>query len=188
MGHSTDYLVFDGGQCVVSGPLQKVLEVLKTHFDEGRAGGLLVFDAETGKLQRDFDLTGSLLDVLAREEPTAPPKPGPGRPKLGVVAREISLLPLHWEWLEAQPSGASAAIRRLVHEARNKDPRKEQARIAREATGRFLTAVAGNRAGFEEALRALYAGNCEGFEARIADWPPDIRAHASRMAEPAWLG
>lgn len=187
MEHSVAYLVFDGDQCLVSGLLPEVLTALKTRFNEGSAGALLVFDAETGK-QRDFDLAGSLDDVLARVEPAPLPKPGPGRPKLGVVAREISLLPRHWEWLEGQPSGASAAIRRLVDEARNRDPQKEQARIAREATGRFLTAVAGNRAGFEEALRALYAGNCEGFEARIAEWPPDIRAHASRMAEPAWLG
>ena len=179
--------MFDGGQCLASGPLPEVLTALKTRFNEGSAGALLVFDAESGR-QRDFDLAGSLDDVLSRVEPAPPPRPGPGRPKLGVVAREISLLPRHWEWLEGQPNGASAAIRRLVDEARNKDPRKEQARMAREATGRFLTAMAGNRAGFEEALRALYAGNCEGFEARIADWPPDIGEHARRMAEPAWLG
>ena len=186
MDDAKTYMVFDGDNCLASGALVSALTVLKARFDGGTGGAMLVFDAETGR-QVDFALTGSLEEVLARSKP-APPRAGPGRPKLGVVAREISLLPRHWQWLEGQPNGASAAIRRLVDEARNRDPHKEQARLAREATGRFLTAVAGNRAGFEEALRALYAGNREGFEGRVAEWPADILVHASRMAEPAWLG
>ncbi len=184
MEETKTYLIFDGDHCLESAPLPSVVALLKTRFDGGTGGALLAFDAQTGK-QVDFDLSGTLEEVLLRTAPP-PPRAGPGRPKLGVVAREISLLPRHWEWLETQPSGASAAIRRLVDEARNREPEKERARIAREGTGRVLTAVAGNRVGFEEALRALYAGNRQSFEVRAKEWPPDVYAHASAMAEPSW--
>ena len=102
---------------------------------------------------------------------------GPGRPKLGVVAREVSLLPRHWERLEQQPNGASAAIRRLVDEARKRDPGEERTRRAIEAAGRFLSAMAGNLPGYEEATRALFGRNRERFDELIRDWPHDIRLH-----------
>lgn len=178
------YLIFDSDFCVASGELTVILAALKERYDAGTAGALLTFDAATGR-QIDFDLTGPLDDILARYIPQ-PPKPGPGRPKLGVVPREISLLPRHWEWLEHQPSGASAAIRRLVDEARNREPDKERARLAREAAGRFATALAGNQPGFEEAMRALYAANREAFLQHTAAWPADIRTHTAALAEPSW--
>lgn len=130
--------------------------------------GLLCFEDQTGR-QVDFNW---------REPVKA--APGPGRPKLGVVSREISLLPRHWEWLERQPSGASAAIRRLVDQARAQPGESE--RQGREAAGRFLTAMAGNRPGYEEATRALYAGDLERYVSLMADWPEDIRQYAARLA------
>ena len=113
----------------------------------------------------------------AEDEPGVPRR---GRPRLGVVSREVSLLPRHWEWLEAQPSGISAAIRRLVEEARKREPEKERARRMQETVSRVLTALAGDRPGYEEASRALFAGDHEGFLARIADWPSDVRRYPPR--------
>jgi len=111
---------------------------------------------------------------------------GPGRPKLGVVSREVSLLPRHWQWLEAQSGGISAALRRLVDGARKTQPAKEEANRQRDAMGRFMWAMAGNFPGFEEASRALFADNAEQFREQIREWPEDVRMHLTRLAETAW--
>jgi hypothetical protein len=105
---------------------------------------------------------------------------GRGRPRLGVVAREVTLLPRHWEWLNAQPGGASVALRKLV-EAGMRD-RGAQERAMREAAYRFMSALAGDMPGFEEATRALFAGDAPGMAERMAPWPADIREHALRLA------
>ncbi|NVL67960.1 DUF2239 family protein, partial [Escherichia coli] len=115
-------------------------------------------------------------EVLARAAPE-PPRVGPGRPKLGVVSREVSLLPRHWEWLEIQPNGISAALRRLVEEARKRDPEGDRARLAIEAASRFMSAMAGDLPNFEEASRALFAKDDERFVSLIAEWPADVRNH-----------
>ena len=109
-----------------------------------------------------------------------------GRPRLGVVAREITLLPRQWDWLNLQPGGASAALRRLVDEARKRLAPEDRRREAREAIWRFATAINGNAVGFEEAMRALFAGDAAGFAARITDWPPDVVAHLQRFTETAF--
>jgi len=158
--------------------------VVKTRFD-GDAGALfLIFEDHSGR-QVDFDLRGAVNEVVARALP-APSRTGPGRPRLGVVSREVSLLPRHWEWLEQQPNGASASLRRLVDEARKRDPGKERARLAMAAAGRIMSAIAGNLPGYEEASRALYAADRANFEERILDWPHDIRAYIQRRAEGAF--
>jgi hypothetical protein len=157
---------------------------MKSSFDRDPGAMILAFEDQTGR-QVDFDLRGTLADVLARYAPP-PPRVGPGRPKLGVVAREVSLLPRHWEWLEQQPCGASAAIRRLVEEARKRDPGEQEARSAIEAAGRFLTAMAGDLPGYEEATRALYGRDRRRFEELIRDWPTDIRRHAQRLVNGAF--
>ena len=108
---------------------------------------------------------------------------GPGRPKLGVVAREVTLLPRHWEWLAQQSGGASVAIRRLVEEARRAGEDKDRIRQAQEAAYRFMSAIAGNKPHYEDAIRALFAGEQARFEKLIAEWPADVRDHASRLAE-----
>ena len=167
-----EYVAFEGLRVVARGPLAQVLEQVKQAQGARPELQPLFFDESTGR-QVDFDLRGSAEDVVARACP--PVRTGPGRPKLGVVPREISLLPRHWEWLEEQPNGASAAIRRLVDEARKGEGTEGEARRAREATARIMTAVAGNLPGFEEALRALYAADLPGFAARIADWPEGLR-------------
>jgi hypothetical protein len=98
-----------------------------------------------------------------------------------VVGREVSLLPRHWEWLEQQPNGASAALRRLVEQARKTEPEEQRKRLAIDAAGRFMTAMAGHLPHYEEATRALYTRNGQGFDELIRDWPRDVRLHAQQM-------
>lgn len=179
------YTAFAGETLVATGPLATMLPAAKTQYDAGGNHLLFIFEDQTGKAV-DFDLRGSLEQVLARALPRPAPA-GPGRPRLGVVSREISLLPRHWEWLEQQPNGASAALRRLVDEARKREPGKQRARMTADAAFRFMSAMAGNQPGFEEAVRALYAGNQADFGAHVGPWPRDIRAHAERLAQDAFI-
>jgi hypothetical protein len=164
------------------GTLKNVIPVLKNAFDADPGSQFLVFEDSTGR-QVDFDLSGDLDRVLARAE-RKPAQAGPGRPKLGVVSREVSLLPRHWEWLEQQPNGASAAIRRLIDDARKQGP--DRVRISREAAGRFMTAIAGNLPGYEESTRALYAGDRDRFVALTQGWPADVRKYACWLAAPSF--
>ncbi len=175
------YTAFAGQRLIVSGPLETVLATLKKRSARRDGELALVFDDQSGR-QVDFDLRGALEEVLARAIPSTP-RTGPGRPKLGIVSREVSLLPRHWEWLEQQPNGASAALRRLVDEARNRDPQQQKARLATDATYRFMSAMAGNLPGFEEAARSLYAGRRGRFENLVRGWPPDIRDHLLRISQ-----
>jgi len=129
-------------------------------------------------------------DATAPNAPTAheppPPPRGPGRPKLGVVAREVTLLPRHWDWLSAQPGGASVALRKLVEDARRTSAPRDRVRRAQEAAYRFMSAMAGNLPGFEEAARSLFAGNRDRFAAETDAWPADVRDHARKMADAAF--
>jgi hypothetical protein len=178
------YTAFAGETLIATGALQTVLTALKQRPARGDGDLVLIFDDQSGR-QVDFDLRGTLEEALARAVPS-PQRAGPGRPKLGIVSREVTLLPRHWEWLEQQPNGASAALRRLVDEARNRDPEKQKCRLAIDATYRFMSAMAGNLPGFEEANRALYTGNGARFENLIADWPADICTHLRRISQAAF--
>ena len=145
---------------------------------------MLVFEDATGK-RVDLDLRGSDEEVAWR---LAPPPRGPGRPKLGVVAREVTLLPRHWEWLNAQPGGASVALRKLVDEARKGSEAKDRVRRAQEAAYRVMLELAGDRPGYEEAVRALYAADRARFDVLTADWPADLRDYARALAAEAFAG
>lgn len=178
MEAKTTYTAFSGPSRIVSGNLREMLLKTKAWVEERGDEPVLIFEDQTGR-QVDFDFRGTPDEVLERAAPTR--RAGPGRPRLGVVSREVSLLPRHWEWLEQQPTGISAALRRLVDEARRRDPAEERARLAREAAFRFMTAMAGNLPGYEEASRALYAKDHERFEREIASWPEDVRQHLRRL-------
>jgi uncharacterized protein len=191
---------FAGTTRLARGPLSDVAQAMRRHHSRHPDIPLHAFDDASGQ-PLDFDLRGSAAEVLARleerfsrqpaaEAPQAPePARGPGRPKLGVVAREVTLLPRQWEWLAVQPGGASVALRRLVDEARRADGgAKARQRNAQEACYRFLSAMAGNLPGFEEAARALFANRAEDFEARLAGWPADVAEHARTLAEAAFTG
>jgi hypothetical protein len=185
---------FEGSRLLSAGPLAEVALAVRRAAGRGTGAAILVFDDATGGVV-DLDLRGSDDDVLARLAPAggataAPPEPEPaagrrrgrGRPRLGVVPREVTLLPRHWEWLAAQPGGASVTLRRLVEEARRAGGEQERSRRARDAGYRFMVAMAGDRPGFEEAARALFAGDRVGFERQIAGWPGDVRDYAVRLA------
>lgn len=183
MESPSTYTAFAGHTLIFSGDLRSLLVHAKEHLDRDPERSLLIFEDESGK-QVEFDFRGSVDDVLAREAPA--PRVGPGRPKLGVVSREVSLLPRHWEWLERQPSGISAGLRRLVEEAMKRDPGRQRAQQARAATGRVMTTLAGNLENFEEALRALYAEDGARFRQLVRAWPADIERHLLRLAEPTF--
>ena len=187
MENERTYSAFAGNRLVANGVVETIIRRVKEMTGGSQSETVLVFDDQTGK-QIDFDMRGTADEAVARlaSHPLfgggSPTRSGPGRPKLGVISREVSLLPRHWEWLESQPNGISAAVRRLVDEARKREPGKEKARLAREAAIRFMTAMAGNLPDFEEAARALFAKDRAGFEQLVAEWPLDIRTFVVRLA------
>jgi len=180
------YSAFANDTLVASGQLRTVLSATWQRLHAGADETLLLFEDWTGR-QVDFDFRGTADEVVARAEAAHASQEAQaagarrGRPRLGVVSREVSLLPRHWEWLEEQPNGISAALRRLVDEARKREPEKERARRAVEATSRFMSALAGNRPGFEEASRALFAGDRVRFCDLVRDWPADVRHYLERL-------
>jgi hypothetical protein len=184
---SQTFTVFEGQRRLVSGPLHEVALAVK-RVEQRAADGIAIFSDATGRAI-DLDLRGSDDEILARlpaglSAPEAVPSEprGRGRPKLGVVAREVTLLPRHWEWLNAQPGGASVSLRKLVEAARRANGDNDRSRIARDAAYHFMSAMAGNLANFEEASRALFADERRRFSSLIAAWPDDIRDHIVRLA------
>jgi hypothetical protein len=181
------FTAFEGQRRLVSGTLAEVALAVK------RAGQaafpIIIFSDATGR-SLDLDLRGSDEEIIARLPRTAPSPPEPtateprgrGRPKLGVVAREVTLLPRHWEWLNGQPGGASVALRKLVDEARRASGDRDRLRAARDAAYHFMSAMAGNLRNFEEASRALFADDNRRFAGLIAEWPADIRDHIVKLA------
>jgi uncharacterized protein len=190
---------FKGNQRVASGELFKVARKVKEIIDQDEQASILIFDDVTSELV-EVDFRGTMEDVLKRlETATAGVEPvnassdtdqrsqrGPGRPKLGVVSREVTLLPRHWDWLKSQPGGASVALRKLVEEARRVNSEKDKVRHSQEVAYRFMSAMAGNFPGFEEATRALFAGDPKLFSSLVASWSIDIRDHARKLAEGAF--
>jgi uncharacterized protein len=191
---------FAGTRRIASGELRHVALVAQREALHGRADAetILIFD-DRSSARIELDLRGSSADLLRRlsdqgaalapegeEGASLARRRGPGRPRLGVVAREVTLLPRHWQWLNAQPGGASVALRRLVEEARRTHTDRDRRRAAQEAAYRFMSAIAGDAPGFEDATRALFAGDAVAFEERIAAWPEDVRDHAALLATAAF--
>jgi hypothetical protein len=178
---NTRLSAFSGSALIASGPLEPALRKIKAFLDTGGNQPILVFDEGSGE-QIDFNFQGSADEVVARVV-TPVQRRGPGRPKLGVVGREISLLPRHWEWLDNQPQSASATIRRLVETARKANPAGGLPRKRLEAAGRFMWAIAGDFENFEEASRALYARDWEQLRRLVGEWPADVRDHLINLIE-----
>ena len=188
---------FAGTHRIASGELRHVALKAKQVFDSEPDQPILVFEDASGRVvELPLELpAGELLRTLNAERaeadqapaPTRGPARGPGRPRLGVVAREITLLPRHWDWLSAQPGGASVTLRRLVEEARKVTADGDRRRVAQEAAYRFMHALGGNLPEYEDATRALFAGNFVRFEEVLAHWPEDVREHASLLAFDAFV-
>lgn len=192
------HTAFEGHRLLARGALAEVALAVKQAQAAPDRGAILVFDDLTGR-QVDLDLRGDDADIRKRYQapPDATPAPadaadtadtagaaprGRGRPKLGVVPREVTLLPRHWDWLAAQPGGASVALRRLVEQARRDNEARDRQRQRQEAAYHFMSSMAGDLAGFEEATRALYAGDRAAFTRQVAAWPADVREYALALA------
>jgi len=196
--YSKNCTAFCGSRRLISGDLTQVAAKVKEAINRGETEMPLIFDDLSGEIM-EVDFRGTINDVLKRlEQPaikgdspeaSADKDPnagrGPGRPRLGVVSREVTLLPRHWDWLNGQPGGASVALRKLVDEARHINVGRDRVRHSQEAAYRFMSAMAGNLPGYEEAIRALFAGNPERLNDSITVWPPDIREYALRLSETA---
>jgi uncharacterized protein len=187
------HTLFDGHRRLAAGPLPEMAVAL-ANATSGGSNWLLLFEDGSGR-QVDVDTRGSAEEIAARYAPTPDTPPdsessaaatqphrGPGRPRLGVVAREVTLLPHHWEWLSAQPGGASVTLRKLVEHARKSGAEEERTRTSREAAYRFLHALAGNFPEYEEVTRALFAGDLYKMRELMLVWPTDVREHALALA------
>jgi len=190
---ATRWIAFSGTERVAQGTPEAVARALKAYVDGNPEAQVLVFDAAASRAV-ELDLRGPLATVLAQlpvrgpasDAAAAHPAPRqPGRPRLGVVAREVTLLPRHWEWLGRQPGGASVALRKLVEEAQRANRDADRIREAQEAAFRFMNAMGGNEPGFEEATRALFAGDLDKLRRIVAGWPHDVGAHVLVLAAAA---
>jgi hypothetical protein len=181
--HHPHCTAFDGERLLASGPRDEVLAAAQRALEAGARGPVLVFDDHSGRVV-DLDLhpPGAPGGHAAPDIPAR----GPGRPKLGVIAREVTLLPRHWDWLATQRGGASATLRRLVDDARRAGDGKARQRRAEEAVDRFMQTMTGNYAGHEEASRAFWRDERAQFQALTAAWPADVRDHLCRLADVAW--
>ncbi|RQR29398.1 DUF2239 family protein [Burkholderia sp. Bp9142] len=188
------YSAFDGHRRIASGPLAAVAVAVRQASGDTMSGTIVIFDDATGRAI-DLDLRGTADDIRGRytAAPADAPAPagepagageqrGRGRPKLGVVSREVTLLPRHWDWLAAQPGGASVALRKLVEDARRTHAAADRRRGAQARAYHFMSAIAGDLPGFEEAARALYANDLARMAELIAGWPDDVRDHALALA------
>jgi len=184
-------IAFAGERRIASGGLSEVARQTKKILDLENHEPVLIFDETTSRLL-EIDFRGTPQEVVNRLAKNAsiealeiPDKRGPGRPRLGVVAREVTLLPRHWDWLNEQPGGASVALRKLVEEGKRANQWKDRARRSQEAVHRFMFAMAGNLPGFEEASRAFHGQNPMRFDELIQTWPKDIRKHLKSLAATA---
>ncbi|TAL88879.1 MAG: DUF2239 family protein [Candidimonas sp.] len=193
------YTSFNGHKRIASGSLPVNALAVKHALTSGVPSPPLTFCDQTGQVV-EIDLRGSDAEMLARLSPEGDPlhekesalngseksgEPrGRGRPKLGVVAREVTLLPRHWDWLATQPGGASVTLRKLVDEARRSNVDRDRQRRASECAYYFMSAMAGDMAGFEEASRALFANDAAKFHQQTETWPPDVRDYVRLLAYP----
>lgn len=194
------HTAFEGHRLLAAGALADVALAVKQALAARRHDAVLVFQDTTGK-QIDLDLSGNEAQIVARHTPTETATPaiddaqptdaqpddaprGRGRPKLGVVPREVTLLPRHWDWLSAQPGGASVALRKLVEQARRDNEAQDARRQRQEAAYRFMSSLAGDLPSFEGATRALYADDRDAYAQLLAHWPEDVRRYALNLAWP----
>jgi uncharacterized protein len=189
------YTSFAGYQRLAAGSLQTIALAARRALDHDANASVLVIDNHTGRTI-DIDTRGpedairtrypempsAAPSEVATDDDPAPAARGRGRPRLGVIAREVTLLPRHWEWLAAQPGGASVALRKLVDDARRAHGGRDRLRQRQERAYHFMSALAGDLPGFEEASRALFANDAARLDACVAAWPLDIREHALWLA------
>ena len=189
---------FDGWKSIAYGSLETNALAVKRAMESGPSGPVLTFNDHTGCVL-EIDIRGTDAETLARLQAESPndavkesesveadqsslqPR-GRGRPKLGVIAREVTLLPRHWDWLSAQPGGASVALRKLVEGAKRSAATRDDRRRTQERAYQFMSVMAGDMASFEESTRALFAGDSHKYIQLVAEWPGDVRDYALALA------
>jgi len=197
---STPLIAFSEQRCIASGKAEQVVTLIKSYVDSNPDKNTLILNALTSRVV-ELDLRAGIEEILTNQfthssslsesdvtkestmKGTAMASRGRGRPRLGVVSREVTLLPRHWEWLASQPGGASVALRKLVDAARRSNGARDRMRQVQESTYRFMTTLAGNEPGYEEAVRALYADDMEKLFEILSDWPADIASHVRTLVE-----
>ena len=193
------YTSFNGHRRIASGSLAVNAVAVKRALASSVPSPVLTFCDQTGQVV-DIDVRGSDAEMLARLPPERSPLQGNesalidsgdsgeprgrGRPKLGVIAREVTLLPRHWDWLAAQPGGASVTLRKLVDAARQANGDRDRHRRARDIAYHVMSAMAGDMPGFEEASRALFANDAAKFRQQTDGWPADVRDYVRHLANP----
>ena len=180
-------IAFARHKCLAAGDPAAVARALTAIPEAVRGGQVVVLDTVTAE-PVELDLRGSADQAAARAAVaeaarTAAPPPRPGRPRLGVTAREVTLLPRHWDWLGAQPGGASVTLRKLVDAARRGAQSDDATRLRQDRAYRFLAAVAGDLPGYEETIRALYAWDLDRLDEQSHGWPADVRRHLLSMLQ-----
>lgn len=182
-------IAFSGDIKISSGPILKVAEATKKHLIKKPNSDIQIFDHDTGQFL-EVDFRGSLSQVVERMKKSfiieTEKIRGPGRPKLGVVSKEITLLPKHWDWLNLQANGASGSIRKLIDEAMKRNVAKDELKRSQNSVYKFMTIMAGNYPLYEEALRAFYANDNAKFKYIITNWPKDVRDHLLKMTDQIW--
>ncbi|WP_340608234.1 DUF2239 family protein [Xenorhabdus bharatensis] len=188
------FTAFFQNKRVAFGTLAELIEQLQS--SSYPSGQFLIFNDLNGK-QLDLDIRGTAGEIYQRTIACYPELTpltidssidlgnsikGRGRPKLGVVSKEVTLLPRHWEWLSQQSGGASATLRRLVEKARKENRDEDDKRLRHERAYLFMSAIAGDLPEYESALRALFAGNETELKQCIKSWPEDLRHYIKKLA------
>lgn len=173
MNTKNTYTAFVGNTRLITDSLLNVALAIKNQQHD--SAPILIFEDQTGK-QIDVNITGSESDIQQRYAELETVKKV-GRPKLGVISREITLQQKHWDWLDLQNSSASAVIRKLIDQELNNAQSESNIMMTKQTTDRFMSAMLGNMPNYEEATRALYQGNKEGFLELIQDYPNDLKEY-----------
>lgn len=184
------YTAFEGKNLYVRGSLIEVALKVKERLGSLSNSSILIFSDSSGKTM-DLNFQGSEQELVKRlsvfvSEETPKDLNGPGRPKLGVISREVSLLPRHWEWLASQSGGASATLRRLIEVEVKTTSTNPSPKLVQERTYKVMNVMAGDLRGYEEALRALYKRDEKAFLKEIAQWPSDVRDYVTELGQPAF--
>lgn len=183
------WIVFEHHRRLARGEPVGVIAAVQQRLAEQPEALPLVLDAVTSE-RIELDWRAPAAQLLAQLPPAPAPAVddpdeapggdaprGPGRPRLGVTAREVTLLPRHWDWLSRQPGGASVALRKLVQSAMRDGGSAEAQRRATESAYRFMSIVCGDLPHYEEVSRALFAGDLARVDALAAPWPADVATH-----------
>lgn len=180
MSIANRYTAFRGDTRIITDSLFNVALALQKQSEMN----VLVFNDQTGQ-QIDLDLSGSEDDLKQRYTEVEYVKKV-GRPKLGVISREITLQQKHWNWLDQQSSSASAVIRKLIDKELNDPSSESNIMLAKQAIDHFMLAMLGNMPNYEEATRALYQGNKSHFLALIHNYPKDLKVYLELKAQTAF--